>query len=331
MMAGELWRQTFQIGKETTAGTTVAATRIMYFKPDSKLSREREPRAHRFATASRDNVRAFTLGPVVVGGSLSMPLSASEILEFLLMGIKGGVSPTTPGGGTNSRLWTFTPGTTLDPATIEWNDGANVWEAGGCYVNKLKFSGSANGEAMVEAEIFGMNLAATTLTGSLTGRTPDFIEGWETKLFIDSFGGTPGSTQKTGLLVNWEVEIDNQLGRKYFAANSNATGGVTIGELEVKAKLVFEADAAQSDTEYTAWDAATKRLVRLDFGNNELIEGSLYKFVTIDLPGAWELFDLGGEDEGTRTYELSLQYIYDAANAFGLQIRAQNARTAAWT
>lgn len=329
-MAGELWRQTFQIGKETTPGTTVAATRIMYFKPDSKLSREREPRPHRFATASRDNVRAFTLGPVVVGGTLAMPLSASEIIELLLMGIKGAVTPTTPGGGTATRLWTFTPHETLDAATLEWNDGANVWEAGGVYVNKLKFTGSANGEAMVEAELFGMNLAATSLTGALSGRTPDFMEGWETKLFIDTFGGTAGSTQKTGLLVNWEVEIDNQMGRKYFAANTNDTGALTIGELEVKAKLTFEASAAQSDTEYTNWNAATKRLVRLDFGNNELIEGSLYKFVTIDLPGAWELFDLGGEDEGTRTYELSLQYIYDSSNAYGLQIRCQNARTAAF-
>ncbi|NJN53282.1 MAG: hypothetical protein HC804_00115 [Anaerolineae bacterium] len=330
MMAGELWRQTFQIGKETTPGTTVAATRKMYFTPDSTLSRERDPRPHRFATASRDNVRAFTLGPVAVGGTVKLPLSASEILELLLIGIKGAVTPTTPGGGTNSRLWTFTPSATLDAATLEWDDGANVWEAGGCYVNKLKFSGAANEEAMVEAEIFGMNLAATTLTGALTDRTPDFMEGWETKVFIDAFEGTPGTTQVTGTLVNWEVEIDNQMGRKYFAANTNATGAVTIGELEVKAKLTIEASASQADTEFTNWNAATKRLIRLDHGNNELIEGALYKFVTIDLPGAWEAFDLGGEDEGTRVYELSLQYVYDPTNAFGLQIRAQNARTAAY-
>lgn len=329
-MAGELWRSAFQIGKETTPGTTVAATRKMYFAVDgSGLTRERDPRPHRFATASRDNVRAFTLGPTVVGGTLKMPLSASEIIEFLLMGIKGGVTPTTP-GGTNPRLWTFTPHETLDAATIEWNDGANVWEAGGCYVNKLKFAGSANGEATVEAEIFAMNLASTTLTGSLTDRTPDFIEGWETKYYIDTFGGTAGSTQITGALINWEVEIDNMMGRKYFAANTNATGGVTIGELEVKAKLTIEASASHADTEFTNWDAATKRLVRLFFGDNEVIETTYKKFVTIDLPGAWEAFDLGGTDEGTRVYELGLQYIYDSTNAYGLQIRAQNARTAAY-
>ena len=107
-MAGELWRSTFQIGKETTPGTGVAATRKMYFMTESStLTRERDPRAHKFATQSRDSVRAHTLGPVVAGGSVKMPLSASESIELLLMGLNGGVTPTTPSGGTNSRLWTL--------------------------------------------------------------------------------------------------------------------------------------------------------------------------------------------------------------------------------
>jgi hypothetical protein len=327
-MAGELWRSTFQIGKETTAGTNVAATRKMYFRTDgSRLTREREPRAHRFATTTRDNVRAFTLGPYVIGGTLIAPLSASEIIELLLMGIKAAVTPT---GAGSAKLWTFTPGETLEPATIEWQDGARAWEAGGCVVNKLKIAGNVREECTVEAEVFGMNMSTTTLTGALAERTPDFIEGWETKLYIDTFGGTAGSTQITGTLINWDIEIDNQLGRKYFAANTLNLGAVAVGELLVTAKLMFEASSATSATEFTNWDAATKRLVRLMFGDNEVISGADKKFVTVDIPGAWDAFDLGGTDEGTRTYELGLQYIYDSTNAYGLQIRAQNARTTAW-
>ena len=126
-MSGELWRSYFQIAKETTPGTTVAATRRMYFDIDgSRLSRDRDARAHRFATGSRDNVRAFTLGPTVVGGTLKMPLSASELVELLLMTLAGGV---TPADSDPVFLWTFTPGNTLDPATLEWYDGARAWEA----------------------------------------------------------------------------------------------------------------------------------------------------------------------------------------------------------
>lgn len=326
-MSGELWRGYWQIGKETTPGTGVAATRRMYFADDSKLTREREPRPHRFATGSRDNVRAFTLGPIVAGGTLKMPLSASEIIELLLLGVKGSV---TPAAGANGQLWTFTPGTTLDAATAEWYDGARAWEANGVYGNKIKFSGSVKGENTVESDIFAMALDSTTMTGSLAERTPDFIEGWETKLFIDTFGGTPGSTQVTGTLLNWDVEIDNQLGRKYFANNTLNLGAVTVGELMLTAKLTFEASAAAAATEFSNWNAATKRLVRLDFGNNELIGGSEYKFVTLDIPGAWDAIDLGGSEDNTRVYELSLQYVYDPTNAYGLQIRCQNARATAW-
>lgn len=326
-MAGELWRQQFQIGKETTAGTGVAATRPMYFDPDSKLTRERDSRPHKFTTGSRDNVRAFTLGPEKIGGSLKMPLSASEIIEFLLMTIKGAVTPT---GAGSAKLWTFTPGTSLESASIRWDDGARPWLAAGCYGSKLKFSGSVKGESTVEAEIIGMSVVQQALTGALSGRTPDFIEGWETKLYIDTFGGTAGTTVVTGTLLNWDVEIDNDPKAKYWANNTLNVGGIVIGELGVKAKLTFEAAPAVSLTEYGNWDAATKRLVRLEFGQNEIIAASDKKFVTIDLPGAWESLDLGGSDDGTRTYELSLQYVYDLTNTFGLQIRAQNARSTAW-
>lgn len=328
-MAGELWRPYLQIGKETTPGTAVAATRRMYFdKDNSRLSRERDARPHRFATGSRDNVRAFTLGPVQAGGSVKMPLSASEIIELLLMGINGGVTPT--GAGT-PKVWTFTPGNTLDPATVEWYDGARGWEAAGAYVNKLQFQGSVNGENSVMAELFAMSLTQSTPTGSLSERTPDFIEGWETAVYIDDIGDTPGTTQVTGTLINWDVSIENQLGRKYFAANTLNAGGIPIGELEVKAKLTFEAAPAGTLTEYDNWDAATQRLVRLEFGQNEVIDGSDKKYVMLDLPGAWESVDIGGTDEGTRTYEFNLQYIYDVTNAFGLQIIAQNARSSAWS
>jgi hypothetical protein len=61
-----------------------------------------------------------------------------------------------------------------------------------------------------------------------------------------------------------------------------------------------------------------------------LITGSDYEFVTVDIPGAWEAVDLGQTDENTRAYELSMQYVYDPTNAFGVQVRAQNERAAAY-
>lgn len=327
-MSGELWRSQFQIGKETTAGIGVPATRKMYLDTDgSMLKREREARPRKFAVGSRDNVRELTLGNTQVSGSAKMPLSASEIIELLLMTIKSGVTPT---GAGVTKLWTFTPGEALDPATMEWHDGARAWEANGVFGNKLSIDGSVDGSNDVTIDLFGMALETASLTGGLSERTPDFIEGWEAKLYIDAFGGTPGTTEIAGTLINWKIEIENGLDRKYFAGNTLNAGAIPIGELMVKASLTFEASPAVAATEFANWDAATKRLVRLEFGQNEVIDGSDKKFVTVDIPGAWDAFDLGGSDKGTRTYELSLQYVYDPTNAFGVQIRAQNARAMAW-
>ena len=325
-MAGELYNQVWEIGNEVTAGTPVARTRKMYFDGSSKLARKHDGRPRKFATGTRDNTRAFTLGPQMVEGTISLPLSSDEILEPLLMTIDGTVTPT----GATEKIWTFKPGNTLDFCSIGWNDGARPWLASGVYGSKLKISGNVKDQTTVSMDVIGLTMTQTALTGGFADRTPRFIEGWETKLFVDAFGGTAGTTQVTGTLINWDIEIDNQLARKFYAANTNATSAVTVGELVVTAKLVFEASSATSLTEFSNWIAGTKRLVRIDFGNNELITGIHYHQVTVDIPGAWDAVDLGGTDENTRTYELSLQYVYDTTNSYGLQIRAKNTRATAY-
>jgi hypothetical protein len=330
MPGGALWGQTAQYGVESTYGTGVAATRIAYFNSIT-LRDERDPRPHSFMTGTREQVRAYTQGPAMVGGEVSLPLSADEIIELLLISIKGSVTPTTPGGGTNSRLWTFIPGNTLNSMTFEYDDGVTARRALGVYGDGLTIEGSANGPNTVTVPLIAKSRAANALTGSLTARTPTFIEGWESKIYIEAFGGVPGTTVLTGALINWNVSISNGLERKFTADNTNAANKVTIGPLVVTAELEFEAVATGISTEVANWEAVTGRTVRLEFGNNVTIEAALKKFVTVDLPGYWTTPDMTGEDANTRTYKFGLQAVYDPTTvAAMLQIRAQNARTAAW-
>lgn len=329
-MAGELFGAYAQVGKETTHGTLVAATRRMYFTDPVPPSPGREVRQHRFSTGTRQAVRATTVGPQNPAFTLEQQLSPSEILELLLCTVKGGVTPTTPGGGVNSRDWTFTPGATLDSQSWEIHDGARGWKLAGVYGNSLKIAGNANGPNTVTAELFGLDLTQAAPTGALAERVPDFFEGWESAIYVDAFGGTPGTTVKADLLVNWDVTISNNLARKFLANNVNRADALVAGEVGVEAVLTFEAASADALTEYTNAQAATERLVRLEFGNNEVIEAALKKFVRIDIPGAWEFTDLGGSDAGTRVYQATLKALYDATNAFMLQVVARNIRTAAY-
>ncbi len=111
-MSGELWRGYAALGKEDPAGTAVAATRRVYLRDLAPSGTGAERRFHRFATGTRDNQRAVTQGPKRPGGQAVFPLSPSEIVEWLLLGIKGGVTPTQPDALNSPTvyLWTFKPG-----------------------------------------------------------------------------------------------------------------------------------------------------------------------------------------------------------------------------
>jgi hypothetical protein len=261
---GQLWSATVQVGKETTSGTPVAATRKMYWR-DPVLTATQDPRPKRFATGTRDNVRGYTNGPKQVAGSFTVPMSADEMIELLLATVQGSVTPTTPSGSTNARLWTFKPSTTLDSLTVEWDDGARTWQGAGIRGNQLKIEGGAMDENVVSLDLFGTDLVAGSLTGSLTERVPTFLEGWQARLYIDTFGSAFGGTLMSQLLRNWSVTFNNQLGRVYTADNTLATNRITTGELEVNATLTFDAAAAQALTEFNNWQAGTKRGVRLEF------------------------------------------------------------------
>lgn len=264
--AGQLWSTAVQIGKETTPGTVVAATRKVYYR-EPMFNRQRAAREHRFATGTRDNRRAVTNGPVEANGSLSLSMSADEIIELLQITIQGGVTPTTPAGATNARLWTFKPGGSIDSASFEFDDGARVQKALGMRGNSMTIAGAAEEENTLSLDLFGTDVTiGGSLTGSLTERVPTFMEGWQTRIFLDAFGtSTPRSTPIPGFLRNWSIVFNGNLDRVYTADNTLAANRVTTGEIDVTATLTVDAYSAQTTSEYSNWDAGTKRHLGLEF------------------------------------------------------------------
>jgi hypothetical protein len=332
-MSGEQYLQFFQAGHETVEGTPVAATRRLYVT--GSITRDRATNVVNASTGTRDQTVDIKARSVTAGGSLTIPMSADELIEFLLCGIKGGVSPVTTLG---ASTWTFVPGA-LDSMTLEFYDGYRAWQENGVKVNSIRIAGSATADNTVTLDLFardavyagesGVTFAA--MTAALTERVPDFFEGWESALYIDAFGATPGTTLISNTLISWDFTIANNLGRKYFGDNTTATGKVTTGVINITGQVTFEANTAAM-AEYANREAATKRLMRLQFGNNKIVgTGSAKKTVNLDLPGAWTTVDLTPEDQGTKVYRFNFNYVRDPTNAFPVQIQCINARAAAWT
>jgi hypothetical protein len=280
-----LFGTAFQGGLESVPGTPVAASRILYYNPDGTLSRSRDARPHRFAVGRRDNVLGFTLGPVQASGSVGLPVSAEEALELFLIGVVGGVTPTTPTGAVAGRQWVFKPGA-LASATIEWDDAARGYRMPGTRADQLTIAGAVGAENTITASLFGTDLTANALTGALSQRVPTFLEGWQTRLYMDTFGVAPGTTQIPGLLRNWSVQLNNNLSRIYTADNTLAATRVISGMLDITGKLTFDANPSQALTEFNNWDANTKRTIRLEFvGPGAEIEAGINEVQTITMTG----------------------------------------------
>lgn len=197
-----------------------------------------------------------------------MPLSASEALEWLLCGLEGNKTATTPTGATNGRLWSMVGGlTVLDSMTAEYNDGAQAFRGYGIYVNSFTVNFSANGEASITFELMGLDREVNALATGLSARVPTITEGWETLVSIDA-AGSVGIAQQAGFLLEGSVTYTNNLVPKFFAENRNRVKRFVQGKIGVTASLKMEAAATQSVTELANWDAVTRRTVQLRHGFN---------------------------------------------------------------
>jgi hypothetical protein len=341
-MAGELFLSQWQAAKENAGyGVPVpVGTRKLYVESGgSNFGATTAPQDHHFATGRPDNVLAVTLGAQTVAGTVTCPVSSSELLEFFNIGI-GTPVITTPATGVLTRLHTYKPGATLpESGTFQWMDAANAFQVAGVYANTLGIQGSAGGNNQFTAGLFGKGVVPLTLNpaaGVLADRNPDFFQGWETKLYINDIGTTPGVTVVPNTLINWQWSLSRQLGRRFTADNVNAMNKAIQGEIMQTCTLTFSAEQAISLTELNHWlnNDTAGRMVRLELGQNTLIEGPtilLKSFITLDIPGVWTAVALGSSDSGARIYGLSLSYKYDSVLGAGAQIRVQNGRAAAWS
>jgi hypothetical protein len=326
---GEVWGVRTQIGRETTPGTTVPATRAMYFQ-EPVLQDVGENMFHDFATGTRDQTLEVTPTPKVVEGRVALPVSADELLEVLNISVTGTPAITTPATGVLTRDHTFIPANPAS-ASLELDDGARAWVGSGVRGNTLRIAGNVREDNLCTVDLFATDMTAQALTVGPLGRNPGFFTGQETRVYIGAFGADPTTFLAVpGLLINWDIGFEFNLGRKYTADNTLSATSIPSGVVGAEATFTFEASHAQGLTQFTNHRNATKLAIRLEFGNNQTIEGTLKKTVWIDLPGAWLSKDLGGVDEQTRTYEFRYRYVRDNTMGYPYRIICRTNRATAF-
>lgn len=247
------------------------------------------------------------------------------------MAVKGSAVITTPGGGTLSRLWTYTPTMTADDlksATVWWGDPGLTKVFKGAYgmLDELSIaSGDAGKDGSTQA-IKGWTKFPTTPAAPTypTRANGPLIVASNLQVWIDAT--TIGTTAVTGRVISAEHTIPTGLVRKWVAQGTGAAldfDHVGRQKRHIETKLVLE---LADTTQYDLWAAATTLKVRVRH-NGPLIEGSLFYYVEVDTYGKMSSLSWGDLEGTNRTLELTILSEYDSGLGADFSLKVQNTAT----
>ncbi|OGT26063.1 MAG: hypothetical protein A2Z17_06855 [Gammaproteobacteria bacterium RBG_16_66_13] len=313
----------FQIGKETTRGTAVAASNRLLL---DKLDFDPSAKTHKPSPAVGTLVRQ---GPTSITRKLaalraSGPLSFEQILYYFYMGVEGGVTPS----GAGPYIYTFDPTEIADPApttfTIERRlsdmlatPGYDDVEAEYCFCRSFSIKGAEGEESVweLDADIVGRQVATSTLTPAIAVPSVEEILVYKTSLYIDDTWAALGGTQVSGQLLDFSLTYNTGLkelftpdGNLYFSRYTFAGGARDKG---ATLDLTLLVDTRMA-TERTKAQAAATRFVRL-----KATGSTANREVTLDMAVQHENGDIAVVDarEGLHIVSMHLVPIYDATGA----------------
>lgn len=249
-------RSTIQMGKESTAGTAVAATKV-WRGPFASIEdiEEQVPVDEQIGNLYGVE-EVFTR---MYGGRLTFPEAP---MSFQQMGyvLDAGIQAATPGAATAYlRTYNDVPGTANTIST--WTIEAGNFDASDdsqrmihSFCEEFQLSAQAGQEWRLSSTWQGRQTIANALTAALAPPTINIASLPMTKLYIDAIGGTVKTTQLTGVLMGasirrktgWQpVPIGD--GTRYYGAlkqvRPEATFSLTI-EVEKDVTSLVSAERA---------------------------------------------------------------------------------------
>ena len=336
-----------QIGKESTRGTAVAATRKIATK---SATYRINPTHERFPDLMHGTLANTAQAPVNTRNATEFEivndLDFEQILLPLLSGLKGGVTPSTPGTG-EARLWTFTPAIDADPLpttyTIEFADrdmDASPNELGHeapfGITTGFQITGGRDMLPQLTTTMVARKSSITASTGALSLPTLSHAGNLRWALYMDSAWANLGNTQIIGEVFGFTYTFSEFLQPDYFLDNradldfSSYKFNPRVVDLVIDATL----GVASSDLVPTEDDLlTTKRFIRLGHTGAafDSPDDSLSRFVRLD--GAYyheddSMADRGTDQDGNAITRLHLKSTYDSVQAQDIEIAVQNNLTA---
>lgn len=311
-----------QLGRESTAGTAVAATSI-WRGPATDIADESK---HEFAEEDVGILLPTDREYVPQkAAKLAMPeteLTFEQILHILEAGIKV-ATPT----GTGPYVYTYTFPTSTTPNTIKTYTletgnavGGDVNEMEYSFVDEFSLSGAAGEAWKMSANWVGRQKSTSTFTGALSMVTVEEALFSKTSLYIDATAGTVGTTAKNGVLTAAGIQVKTGVvpvwtadGNLYFYKHK-----FTRPEVTWNYTLELESDSGIVAAERAAWVAKTLRLIQLK------IVGASTSEIKINLAGKYTGFGEYQNSDGNTVIEASGVAKYSSADSLFASIIVTN-------
>lgn len=314
MAYGPFSSNRIQIGAETTSGTAVAAD-IIWIGPAADI----EDTQVVMRPGQTDNTGMLLPTARTYISQLSAALSIPETeatYEHLPHIFEAAIKTATP-SGSSPYTYSYAPGVstantiktyTLESGNAIAGDG-NEMEYG--FVESFTLSGKSGEAWKVTSNWRGRQKTVATMTGALSLVSVEEILFGKTKLYIDATGGTIGTTQESGVLLEASLTYNSGIqpvfaadGTLYFTAHK-----ITPPSLDFTLTLELDTTANTVVTERAFWKSQTTRLIRL------IATGSASREFTVDIAGKYT--SVGGyqNSNGNTTVQLSGTAVYSSTDS----------------
>ena len=306
MAIGVAALQKIQVGKETTPGTSVAATAIL----QGKIDLEPAQTFYRPEDINTGRISSFERS-AITGQQVKMNFTADATYEQLQYILNMGVIAITTPTGANPYTWTFEPAYTTANTpktfTIQFGDNAQAWKALYCFATDWEISGGISEPTRIKATLVGQNFQSNAFTAALTPVACQTIVGSTGTFYVDSTWAGLGGTAKTNNLIDFSVkQVGGQKpvkfmdGYQYYTANA-----------ETKRHLEIEATLASNDSDmatlfgYYSANPQTPKFYRIRFTNGASA------ILNIDFCGVFDTFGPITQKDNQCTYRVKWVSIFD--------------------
>ena len=309
--------QKLQLGKESSAGTAVAATAVLRSNGGMISDDHEMAFVSERVGISYNTVRSYTPKKLA-----SLDMTAVEAtFEELPYILEAGISVETPtqDGSGSDYIYAYTVPynsvNTLETYTIEGGDSQQAEEMEYSFVESFTLSGQAGEAVMMSAKWLGRQVTKASFTGALTPQAVEEILAAGT-FYIDAIGGTMGDTAITDTLLGWELSVDTGWAPQFTADSGQVYFDYAYfaqDKFAAELKVTMEHNST-SVGQKDAWIAETPKLVRIKTeGSTVTTAGTTYskKTLIIDMVGKWESFEALSDEDGNSIYEATFKIGWD--------------------